>query len=257
MKKLFLSLVILIFSAGCATPIVHNRLFQVSTLKALSVGVFDGSVDLNTLQKHGNFGIGTFTGLGGELVMLNGQIYKVDYSGNIYQPCKCNAVPLALVTDFNPDIKVEVKQVFDFQQLQQFILDNVDTKNIVYAIRIRGDFEFVKTRSVPQYNKPYPRLAEAVKNQKMFEFNNVKGAMIGFWFPKYFEGINMPGFHFHYLNDNKKLGGHLFDCKIKNGIIEIAKIRNVEVVLPENDDFNKADLLSDNSNEIKQVESSK
>lgn len=255
MKKFIASLLLLFFITGCATTSqVKNKLYQVSTLKALSQGVFEGSVDLKSLQKHGNFGIGTFSGLGGELIMSEGKIFKVDSSGSVYQPCLCNTVPLALVTFFNPNSKIQLNQSMDFQQLQQFIVEKMNTKNIVYSIKVEGEFEFIKTRSVPQYEKPYPKLSEAVKNQKIFEFSNVKGTMIGFWFPKYFEGINMPGFHFHFLNENNNLGGHMFDCKVKNAIIEISEIRSLEVDLPSDDDFNKVDLVEDISSELKKSE---
>lgn len=95
----------------------------------------------------------------------------------------------------------------DYKQLQELILSELPTPNIIYAVKITGDFLYVKTRSVPKQLKPYPRLIEVTKNQPTFEMKNVKGIIMGYWLPEYLGGVNMAGFHFHFLTNDKKEEG--------------------------------------------------
>jgi acetolactate decarboxylase len=102
----------------------------------------------------------------------------------------------------------------DYGQLEQYLDKLLPTENIFYAIKIEGTFKYIKTRSVPKQNKPYPPLVEVVKNQPTFEFHNVKGTIVGFRCPSYVEGINVPGYHLHFITGDKKAGGHLLECHL-------------------------------------------
>ena len=53
----------------------QQKLVQVSTIDALLQGVYDGNTSLQTLGKYGDFGIGTFNGLDGEMILLEGHFY--------------------------------------------------------------------------------------------------------------------------------------------------------------------------------------
>jgi acetolactate decarboxylase len=57
---------------------------------------------------------------------------------------------------------------------------------------------------VPKQYKPYKSLIEVVKNeQKIFEkHEEMKGTLIGFYCPSFVKGVNVAGFHFHFLNKN-------------------------------------------------------
>ncbi len=80
------------------------------------------------------------------------------------------------------------------------------------AIRIDGHFKSVKVRSVPRQEKPYQGLEDAVKHQTEFQLKNVSGTLVGFRFPHYMDGVNVPGYHFHFITADKKAGGHALDC---------------------------------------------
>jgi acetolactate decarboxylase len=54
-----------------------STLYQISTSSALVEGVYSGSVCSSVLLEHGDFGLGTFEDLDGEMVILDGQIYQV------------------------------------------------------------------------------------------------------------------------------------------------------------------------------------
>jgi acetolactate decarboxylase len=142
----------------------------------------------------------------------------------------------------------------DFNGLQKQLNDSLPTKNIFYAIRIDGNFSYVKTRSVPKQAKPYPLLAEVVKNQPIFEKKNVRGTIVGFFCPSYVKGINVPGFHFHFISDDRKFGGHLLDCSISKGEIKLDYTNEFAMNLPVTKDFMDTDLSGEKEQELKKVE---
>ena len=55
-----------------------HELFQTSTIEALLGGAFDGDVTLNELLEHGDLGLGTLNGLDGELIVIDGQVFKAE-----------------------------------------------------------------------------------------------------------------------------------------------------------------------------------
>lgn len=48
-----------------------HEIFQLSTINALLEGVFDGNMSYGQLKQHGDFGIGTFNGLDGEMIAFD------------------------------------------------------------------------------------------------------------------------------------------------------------------------------------------
>ncbi len=77
--------------------------------------------------------------------------------------------PFACVTFFDPDRVLPLPEGMDFEGLTRYLDQAVPTVNLPYAIKIRGTFSYVKTRSVPAQTRPYSRLVEVVKNQPTFD----------------------------------------------------------------------------------------
>lgn len=235
---------IAVIISGCAT---HNNdiLFQTSTINALLEGVYDGDINYKTLKQHGNFGIGTFEALDGEMIAFDGKFYQIKADGTANPASDSMKTPFAVVTSFEPDKSIVLENVANYKQLSQIIDSNLPTKNIFYAIRMDGKFKYIKTRSVPKQNKPYQRLVEIVKNQPTFEFRDVEGTIVGFWCPSYAEGVNVPGYHFHFLTKDKKSGGHLLECQMENMKAEIDYTSGFYMTLLNSDDFYKVNLIKD------------
>lgn len=256
MIRYFLLTYITIALFGCSHFCGNNNdvLFQTSTFNALLEGVYDGETSFHDLKHHGNFGIGTFEGLDGEMIELNGNFYQVKSDGKVYSVNDSMKTPFAVVTSFEPDKTLSLDKPMNYSQLTQYLDNLLPTKSIFYAIKIEGKGKYVKTRSVPKQNKPYPRLVEVVKNQPTFEFNDVEGTIVGFWCPKYVEGINVPGYHFHFITKDKKSGGHLLDCQLENAKIEIDYTSRFYMILPEGGEFHKANLSGDKQGEMNKVE---
>lgn len=229
-------------------------LFQVSTLGALQEGVYDGVVAFKELKSHGNFGIGTFDGLDGEMTELDGKVYQITSDGKVHLVKDTVKTPYAVVTDFKADKKVDIKSPIDYKQLQDLLMASIPSKNIMYAVKITGTFSYVKTRSVPKQSKPYPRLVEVTKTQPTFELKNVKGTILGYWLPDYLSGVNMPGYHFHFLTDDRTGGGHLLEIKMTEGTMEIDNSYGVKLILPTQSDFFKTTFSKDNQKELEKIE---
>lgn len=179
-KNLILLLLILaLFSNGCCSVGKINGITQVSTIDALLAGVYDGHMDLKTLRNYGDFGVGTFERLDGEMVFLRGKFYKIRSDGKVYLPRLNEKTPFACVTKFNPDHKLAVTTSIDYKTFETKINSIIPYQNRFCAFILHGDFKRVKARSVPAQEKPYPPLAEVAKSQSVFELFNVRGSLIG------------------------------------------------------------------------------
>lgn len=232
-----------------------DMLFQTSPISALQQGVFDGNMTFKDLRAYGDFGLGTVQALDGEMVELDGQFYQVKSDGVAYHLNNSTKTPFAEVTFFKPDETVALIGILNLTLLEEYLDSKLDTTNIFYAIKIDDTFDYVKTRSVPIQSKPYPTLSEAVEGQKIFEFNNITGTIVGFRCPAYINGVNVPGYHMHFLTTNRSAGGHLLDFKLKNASVMVDNLYEFELALPNNEEFNKANLSGNQEASLAKVES--
>ena len=229
---LILSIVVAAFGLLYAQSADHS-IFQVSTFHALKHGKYDGETTFEELKKHGDFGIGTVNGLDGEVVALNGEFFQIKADGKVYSIAEQEKTPFAVVTFFKPDKTLSLPRVSDMKELQETLDRMLPSADSILAIRIAGEFKYVKVRSVPRQEKPYPGLAEALKHQTEFELKNVSGTLVGFRFPSYMDGVNVPGYHFHFITADKKAGGHTLDCSTEGANVDAARISNLSVRLLE------------------------
>lgn len=230
-------------------------LFQVSTIDALMAGIYDQQMLYGDLTTHGDMGIGTFTDLDGEMIGVDGDFYQIKVDGIAYPVEDSMGTPFALVTFFEPDIKSDLPEPVDFEQLQSYIDGLITTDNIFYAVIVEGKFHYLKVRSVPRQSKPYPVLTEAVEHQAVFEYSDRYGILAGFRTPGYMSGLNVPGYHFHFISEDRSYGGHVLDCITQGCSVEIDATNSLSVQLPENDAFYRMDFDSDdNADAVDQVE---
>ncbi|WP_110955344.1 acetolactate decarboxylase [Anaerosinus massiliensis] len=248
--------VCLLFSTLIVNAQPQNSLYQVSTINALLQGVYDGEATVKDVKKHGGFGIGTFERLDGEMVALDGKYYQVKSTGEVIEVADQVKIPFATVMDFQPEQFGEISNVKTFAELEQALDSIIKDKNYIYAIRIDGTFTG-KTRSIPGKTKPYPTLTDAAKTQSVFDIQNTQGTIVGFLCPQYVNGINVPGYHLHFLAADHKSGGHILNGGVINGKVQIARITDFRMVLPSSDAFQQASLNNDYSEELAKVEQSK
>lgn len=212
--------------------------FQVSTFGALNAGVYEGAITLTELKKHGDFGIGTLDGLDGEAVVLDRQVYQIRSDGVAYSVRDEAKTPFSTVTFFQKDRSLRLTGQLTYQALQQQINQQLPTQNLPYAIRIQGTFPYLKVRSVPKQTPPYRPLNDVVSQQQcVFELRNVPGTLVGFRLPQFLKGVNVAGYHFHFITSDHKRGGHLIDGEFLNAVADVETLRDWQIQLPNNPAF--------------------
>lgn len=220
-----------------------RRVFQVSTLGALNVGVYEGATTLAQLKQQGDFGLGTIEGLDGELVGLDGKFYHVKTDGIAYPVADEVKTPFATVAFFHTERSLRLNGQMNYQELQQQIDTGLPTQNLPYAIRIRGVFPYLKVRSVPKQLPPYLPLSDVISQQAaIFELRNVRGTLVGFRMPQYLESVNAAGYHFHLITSNRTSGGHLLDGEFLDSRVDIETLHDWQMMLPDNTAFKQAPL---------------
>lgn len=236
-----------------ALEIEEQPLFQVSTATALVEGVTGGVVTIGELRERGDFGIGTFAELDGEMVALDGEFFQVRASGVVSEPSDDDLVPFAVVTDFRPERELTLELVASFEDLEAQLDQYRQTDNLFYAVRIDGHFRTIKTRSVRETAPGVP-LVQAAANQVEFDLENLTGTLVGFWTPEYARTLNVAGWHLHFLNDDRTAGGHVLDCAGADLHVQLQDLADVRITMPESKAFFEADLDDDPSAELEIAE---
>ncbi len=233
----------------------RETLTQVSTIDAILAGVYDGVMTCDALKGYGDFGIGTFEALDGEMVAFDGSFYQVKADGKAYPVSGAMETPFASMTFFDTDEEYHLPGSTDYAGLQKFLDDSLPTENTFYAVRIDATFSYMKTRSVPAQQKPYPPLVEVTKNQPVFELSDVTGTVAGFRCPPFAAGVNVPGYHLHFLTDGRDAGGHILDFQVEQAVVYVDVTPDFLMVLPDSEsDFYNIDLTPDNQEELEQAE---
>jgi acetolactate decarboxylase len=241
-----------IFGASAADD-DKDVLFQVSTIDALMQSVYDGVMNFEELKQHGDFGIGCFEGIDGEMVALDGEYYQVKADGIAYPVSDTMTTPFSTVTYFEKDLSASVSTK-NFTELCTALDAQIPSKNHFYAIRIDGTFPYVKTRSIPKQSKPYPLLKDLAANQSVFEFHEINGTIVGFYTPEYAKGLNVPGYHLHLITADRKAGGHILDLALNSSDVFLDATTEFNMVIPISGDFIGIDLAKDLQEDLKQVE---
>ena len=251
-KSITVAILATVLISGCFRD--SERICQFSTINALMAGCYQGQFKCGDLTRMGDFGIGTFDKLDGEMVLLDGTVYQVKSDGSVCPVSKDSLTPFAVVTSFSSDQQIELKGNYNFLELQKEINSILPSRNIFYAIRVDAHFEYVRTRSVPAQQKPYPKLTEVVKKQPVFETSDTSGVLVGFKCPDYAFPVNVPGYHLHFISYKRNFGGHLLECRARNPVIKIDYIRQVELTLPSGGDFDSTDLRISDQNSLNKAE---
>ncbi len=219
------------FTKKINTSGIRDTLYQVSTINSLLSGNYDGFVTIGELKKHGDFGLGTFDTLDGEMIELNGEVYRINSVGKVIKVNDKVTTPFAEVTMFDKDNSHKLTSIDSIDALQKQLDKLITNKDLFYAFRIDAQFAYIKTRSVPKQEKPYPILSEVTKNQSIFEYHDVKGTIVAVWCPEYIGGINVSGYHMHFISDDRTKGGHLLELSFQQGDALVDETKDFEMHL--------------------------
>lgn len=232
----------------------NKKIYQYATINALMEGGFDGDLTLEELQKKGSFGLGTFNHLDGEMIGFDNHFYQIKSDGKAYLVSPKMQTPFASVSNFKTDLKVSRHKKTTLKELYTLLDSLSPNKNLYVGYKIKVFCPNIKTRSVSVQTKPYPKMIEAVKKQSVFEISNRAGTLVGYRFPEYMKGLNVPGYHFHFLSKDKKTGGHVLDLSASELEIEIDFMDEFELKIPNNPDFNRLNLTQTKAEDLEKVE---
>lgn len=205
--------------AEAGDPDYSDTLFQVSTIDTLLLGGYDGEYTFQELEKHGDFGIGTFDGLDGEMTALDGAFYQIKADGSVSPVTGEMTTPFSSVTFFEPDFIFTLEGTYNYSEFIRLASPRLPSGDIVYAIRMDVTSPYIKARAIPRQEKPYPALADAAETQSVFIINNTSGSIVGFYTPEMYQSLNIPGFHLHYVDDERNSGGHILDFVLENATV--------------------------------------
>lgn len=245
------------FNFANASPARDNEsIYQVALLQSLTMGYFDGSITVKQLKTHGDIGIGTFEGLNGEMIVLDGVVYRAN------QACKINImrdndkIPFSNVTFFEKDFAIKLNNVADKESLEKIFNEQVNKhgRNSFYMIKLAGTFKEILIRSEAGAEEPYPTLVEALKTQNELTLENVDGTIVGLYCPDYMSSLNSTGWHFHFITADKKLGGHVLGLNLATGEAQFDKTDAFNMNVPTKNNFHDLNFNKDLREDIRIAE---
>ena len=234
-----------------------DPIYQISTLQSLVMGNYYGGVSVEQLLAHGDTGLGMFAAADGELVMLRHQCYRILGDGSAVLAAPTERVTFASVSFLEEGEHIGFGHVGSLDELRAALDERVEIlgPNNLYVLQIDGDFCRVAARTELRQEPPFEKFADVLaRDERRFVFENLSGSLVCFYFPAYLEGVNTGGWHFHFLDDARTCGGHVFDMEMVKGRALLNKTDRFIMDLPHNPEFQEAALENASKEEIKGIE---
>lgn len=239
-------------SAGPAT--VEDALVQFSLLAALAADDFDGRAPLREVLDSGDFGVGTFDRLDGEMIVLDGRIYQARSDGTVREADMNGATPFASVTFFEEDGRIDTFTAATLNDVDEQLDRQLPRRNWPYAIRIDGQLASITVRSVPAQTPPFRPLVEVVKEQSTWEHQNMRGTLVGLRCPGWMGTLNVSGYHWHFLSDDRTIGGHVLECELEARKVTYDECSSVLIRLPDSEEFARFDMGEVSQGDVDRIE---
>ena len=228
---------------------------QISLFSVLLGGHYGGIISVGEVKRLGNLAIATMDRLDGEMQMIDGVVYQACADGKVYLPGDDETVPFGTIADFTAEDAVRLAGILSYEQFEVRMNDCCPRKDFPLAIRLSGRFDLMKVRTVRRQEKDGVGLAEAAKDEAVFEFRDIHGDLIGFRLPEYISGINAPGWHLHFMDEDRKHGGHVVNFSLLEGDLSFCHAGDYHIRLPDSPEvFSGLDLNRDWSRELKTAE---
>ena len=233
-------------------------MYQVSTLQALAMGYNKSVVSVKELLEHGDTGLGTYEDVNGEMILVDGHPYRADENGAVVEAGDDFGVPFCAITKLEGMRKFSLADIENIEAIKTALDLKIEEDfglNSMHVARIDGYFNRIDARSEAPYKSQHITLKETLKiTQKDFAFSDIKGTLVCVYFPDYMDGINAAGWHLHFISEDRKLGGHVFDLSMKEGQVKLDKISEIQIRLPNSPAFDTYSLKNASQDEIKEVE---
>lgn len=235
----------------------RETLNQVALLQSLALGHFDGVVTVGQWKTFGDTGIGTFEGLNGELIALDGVVYQGDQNCNAHVMKDNEKIPFSNITFFEKDFSVKLNHIKNKSALENKLNELVKKHgaNNFYMVKIPAQYNKILIRSEAKQNKPYPTLVKALEaTQKEVTKENISGTIVGLYCPTFMSSLNSVGWHFHFISDDKKFAGHVLEMNIKSGEAQFDKTEKFSMILPKKKSFDQLNFETDLREDIRKAE---
>ncbi len=230
-----------------------GRVYLCAPVNALVEGIYEEKIPLSQVKQHGDFGLGTFDALDGEMVMLDGQIFRVTGDGRVHEVDEQECTPFACVTFYQPLSHDELDTELSYTAFREWLEGLLPSPNIFYAIRVEGQFVSMRVRSVPK-QESYRPLVQVAEEQPVFTFTDIEGSVVGFFTPAFVGSINVPGLHLHFLSADRQHGGHLLECRPNRVRVGIQMMSTLELALPMSFEYLTWDFHRDTTQDLEKAE---
>ena len=232
-----------------------DTLYLSAPVNALVEGIFSATRTIGDIRRHGDLALGTFNQLDGEMVMVGGEVYQVSGTGSVRPVGDEECSPFAVATFFRELSQDRLRDGFDSMEgLLGGLESLLPSLNLMHAFQVEGHFELVRTRSVPRQEN-YRPLVEVTREQPVFERHDVSGVLAGFYTPAFMASLNVPGFHLHFLSDDRTFGGHLLQCSAPEVLVRVQVLRQLRMDLPVSLDYLTLDFSRDTAGDLAEAES--
>ncbi len=233
--------------------IEKSSVYLCAPVNALVEGIYEEKIPFSEIKRHGDFGLGTFDYLDGEMIMLDGQIFQIRADGRVAEVGDDALTPFACVTFFKPGKTAVLGGDHDYEDFLAWLEGLLPSPNMFYALRIEGSFSYIKTRSVPK-QECYRPLVEVAAEQPVFEFAEITGTLAGFYTPAFMSSLSVPGMHLHFLSADQQHGGHLLACRPHQAEVAVQLLSRMELGLPLSEAYLHWDFHRDISRDLDKAE---
>jgi len=225
---------------------------QVSLFSILLAGRYGGVCTLAEVKKHGSLAIATMDRLDGEMQMIDGIVYQARADGTIRLPADNETIPFGTIAEFTPEQELLLDAIPTYEAFEERMKTLCPSLNLPLAIHLTGDFRRMKVRAVGRQETDGVGLAEAAKNEALFDLPETSGDLVGFRLPGYVQGINAPGWHLHFMDATRQHGGHVVNFTLQQGRLRTCRASDFRIMLPEV--LDGLDLDRDWSKDLKKAE---
>lgn len=233
---------------------LKHSIYQTGTINSLLEAVYDGDTTMAQLATKGDFGLGALDAIDGELVIYDGKFFRANANCHLNRLDNLTKTPFAVISNFQPSLSFTLN-ASSFADLETQLLAHLPSTNLIYTFRIEGFFAQIDLRSEECTCRPYRRLIEILPAlQRTHSFEHLSGTLIGVYFPTYLSQLNVPGFHFHFIDVAEEIGGHVYGLNLTDGQVKVQVIHGLDLSMIATDEFYQANLASNIANEVTQVE---
>ena len=232
----------------------RTKFTQVSLFSVLLSGRYDGVISIAELKKLGGMSIATMDRLDGEMQMIDGVVYQACSDGHVYLPNDDATIPFGTVAEFHAEQSVRLSDLPSYELFEEHLGKICPQENVPLAIHFTGNFRRMRVRTVARQERDGLGLAEAAKNEAVFDFADCSGDLVGFRLPGYVSGVNAPGWHLHFMDSGRRHGGHVVNFSLRDGELRFCHADDFQIRLPAPAALAGLDLSRDWSKELKRAE---